>query len=73
MRDDPRRPIDRLIEYIDPTLPLDLEPRVCTLHELEEMAAGKSRLIKELIDYGVLLAGDELLLDRLRRVFEGRL
>lgn len=71
VRDDPRRPIDRLTEYIDPTLPLDLEPRVYTLRELEEMATKKNRLVKELVKYGVLLAGDKSILNKLKELFEG--
>ena len=58
----PRRYPDRISDFIDPTLPIDVEPRVYTISELLELARRRSGLVKEILKYGVLLAGDSGLL-----------
>ena len=65
----PERPIDRLAEFIDPTLPIDLEPRVYTTREIIKMAEEGRRVVKEIISYGKVLAGDATLIDVLRSKF----
>ena len=67
----PERPIDRLAEFIDPTLPIDLEPRVYTTREIIKMAEEGRRVVKEIISYGKILAGDKRLIDELRTKFRG--
>ena len=67
----PERPIDRLAEFIDPTLPIDLEPRVYTTREIIKMAEEGMRVVKEIISYGKILAGDKRLIDELRTKFRG--
>ena len=65
---DHRRPIDRIAEYIDPTLPVDLEPRVYTVDELRAMAKRGARIVNEIIG-GVLLAGDGQVLEELKGLY----
>ena len=55
----PERPVDRIAEFLDPTLPIDLEPRVYTSEEFLRMAREGRRVVREAVEYGILLAGDE--------------
>jgi HEPN domain-containing protein len=66
VKSDVRRFIDRIPEYIDTDLGIDIDPRVYTLDEILKMCRERRKLIKEIIDYGILLAGDQRILDRLR-------
>ncbi|OYT37997.1 MAG: DNA polymerase III subunit beta [Desulfurococcales archaeon ex4484_58] len=70
VRDDRRRPIDRLTEYIDPTLSIDLEPRVYTYNEILRMACRKDKLIEEIIEYGILLAGKRSIIEEIKKYYE---
>jgi len=54
--EDERRPVDRVADFLDPTLSVDVEPRVYTVEELRAMAARGSRIVEE-IRRGVVLAG----------------
>jgi len=65
LRSDNRRPIDRIAEYIDPRMPVDLEPRVYTVEELKIMARRGARIVKEILEVGILLAGDRRVLEEL--------
>jgi len=65
LRSDNRRPIDRIAEYIDPRMPVDLEPRVYTIEELKSMARRGARTVKEILEVGILLAGDRRVLEEL--------
>ena len=56
--DYPKGFIDRISDFIDPTLPIDIEPRVYTVSEFLKLIQSKSMIAKEVLDYGVLLAGD---------------
>jgi predicted nucleotidyltransferase len=66
--EDGRRPMDRIPEFIDPKLPLDVEPRVYTISEMKTMAVSGSRIIEEILRHGKLLAGDPKVLDELRKL-----
>lgn len=65
------RPIDRLAEYIDPTLPIDIKPRVYTRSEILRMAREGRRIVDEVLRYGKLLAGDRSVVEKLRRAYRG--
>jgi len=54
----PDRPQDRVLDFLDPTLTLDVEPRVYTAEEFLRMAREGGRLVKEIVEHGKLLAGD---------------
>lgn len=55
--------MDRITEFIDPTLGIDIDPMVYTLSEMKEMSKRNSRLVKEIKEYGILLAGDNRILE----------
>ena len=67
-RDD-RRAIDRVVEYMDPETSIDIEPRVYTVNELLKMAMERRRIIREMVDHGKLLGGDENILRELKRLY----
>jgi predicted nucleotidyltransferase len=59
VRDDyPKKLLNRIPDFIDPTLPVDIEPRVYTLSEFSKMAQNKERIIREIEKYGIVLAGN---------------
>jgi predicted nucleotidyltransferase len=59
VRDDyPKKLPDRISDFIDPTLPVDVEPRVYTLSEFSKMVQNKERIVREIEKYGIVLAGD---------------
>ncbi len=68
--EDPRRPLDRLVDFMDPTLPVDLDLRVYTIRELLRMAEEGRRLAREVVEYGRLLAGDKSVLDEMARLLK---
>ncbi len=46
------------IVFMDPHMPVDIEPRVYTLDEIYKMAKDKRKIIDEIIKYGRILAGN---------------
>ena len=70
VRDDGRRHIDRVIDFLDPRLPIDVEPRVYTVAELVKVASMCGRLIREVLLHGKLLAGDPSVIELLRGVHD---
>ena len=58
-------PTERSIPYMDPSLPLDLQPFVLTEEELLLMAGEGRKIVRELVEHGVLLAGDEEVLRKI--------
>ena len=60
----PERPIDRLKEFIDPTLPIDLDVRVYTSEEFLKMVEKGMRIVKEVVRYGIVIAGDPTIIGR---------
>jgi len=65
----PKNPIKRLGEFMDPKFPIDLEPRVYTTKEILNMARKKKRVIREIVEYGILLIGEEELIEKIKREF----
>ena len=65
-----KNPIERIKEFIDPNLPIEVEPRVYTTNELLKMAKEKRRIIKEIINYGKLLAGDKKIIKAIKKASE---
>lgn len=66
----PENPMDRMKEFMDPTLPIEVQPRVYTTMELLKMAEEKRRIIMEAVKYGKLLAGDEWIINALRETLQ---
>ena len=64
----PKRPIDRITEYIDPTLPIDIQPTVYTTQEILKMAKQKRKIIKEIITHGKTLAGNKQIINKLKQL-----
>jgi predicted nucleotidyltransferase len=68
--DAPKNPMDRIKEFIDPTLPVEVQPRVYTTSELLTMAGEKRRIIREAVEYGKLLAGDEEIISTIGKILQ---
>ena len=66
----PERFLDRITDFIDPTLSVDVEPRVYTSKELLKMAEEGRKLVREILEYGKLLAGDESIIEAVREALE---
>ncbi len=62
----PENPVERIEDFIDPTLSIDIEPRVYTIKEFIKMAEEGRRIIDEVLKYGILLAGDRKILDEIK-------
>lgn len=62
----PKNPLERLKDFMDPTLPVDLEPRVYTTEELLNMAKEKRRIAKEIAKHGKTLAGDKRIIETVK-------
>ncbi len=65
-----KKPHERISEFLDPTLTVDIDPFVYTLDEILDFARSGRRIVKEILEHGVVLAGDEKLLARIREVYE---
>ncbi|RLE72836.1 MAG: nucleotidyltransferase domain-containing protein [Thermoprotei archaeon] len=68
----PERPMDRIKDFIDQTLSIDVEPRVYTTDEFLKMARDRRRIVKEVLKYGKILAGDETFLEKIRKIYENK-
>ena len=55
--------------YIEPRSPVDIEPRVLTKEEFYKMALEKRMLFRELLDYGIILAGDKKILEEAKAFY----
>jgi len=62
----PENPVERIEDFIDPTLSIDIEPRVYTIKEFIKMAEEGRRIIDKVLKYGILLAGDRKILDEIK-------
>jgi len=63
-----KRPVDRIEDFIDPSLSLDLEPLVYAVDEFLEMARERRKVVLEAVKYGKLLAGDSDILEKAREM-----
>jgi hypothetical protein len=55
--------------YIEPRSPVDVEPRVLTKEEFYKMALEKRMFFRELLDYGIILAGDKKILEEAKAFY----
>ena len=53
------------IEFMDPHMPIDIEPRVFTINRIYEMAKGRRKIIEEIIKNGKILAGNDEIFNNL--------
>ena len=58
-----KRFVDRSLDFMDPSLSVDVEPRVYTLDEIIEMSKQGRKLIGEILEYGKLLAGEKRIIE----------
>ncbi|MGB9727538.1 MAG: nucleotidyltransferase domain-containing protein [Nitrososphaeria archaeon] len=70
--DVPKLSLDRISAYMDSKSPIDIEPRVLTKNEFYIMASEKSRLVREVLEYGIVLAGDSKILDNAKVYFSSK-
>ena len=58
-----KRFVDRSLDFMDPSLSVDIESRVYTLDEIIEMSKQGRKLIGEILEYGKLLAGEKRIIE----------
>ncbi len=63
-------PVKRSAGFIDPSLPIDVEPRVFTTEEFLKMAREGRRIVREVMAYGKLLAGEPEIIKAAGRFLE---
>jgi predicted nucleotidyltransferase len=68
--DYPKKFLDRVTDFIDLTLPIDVEPRVYTENEIMRLAEEGTHIVKEITSYGILLAGDKSVIDKMISVLK---
>ncbi len=61
--------MERIEKFMDPSFPIDLEPRVYTASEILYMAREKRRIIREIVEDGILITGDLSLIEEIRKIF----
>ncbi|MEM0018156.1 MAG: nucleotidyltransferase domain-containing protein [Candidatus Korarchaeum sp.] len=66
----PENPIRRISDFMDPSLPVDVEPLVLTTEEFLKMAKEGRRIVREAIFYGKLLFGDPEIIKAASRYLE---
>lgn len=64
----PKNALDRVKKFIDPTLPVDVQPRVYTSKEIMEMAKSGRKITKEMVKYGKVLAGSDEVIENIREL-----
>lgn len=62
------KPLDRIPAYIEPSLPLDVEPIVLTVDEFFQTVRARRTFAAEVIDNGMYLAGDRGLLEKAKEL-----
>lgn len=65
------RPIDRISKYIDPNLPIDVEPRVYTIEEIVKIAKEGRKIVEEILN-GIILAGEKRVLNLIKKHYNTR-
>ena len=68
VREAPENPLERISAYIDPKVPLDLEPRVFTVEEFFRLTRERRRFALEVLTKSILLAGRKEVLEEARRI-----
>ncbi|MBO3754270.1 MAG: nucleotidyltransferase domain-containing protein [Candidatus Brockarchaeota archaeon] len=63
-------PVKRSAGFIDPSLQIDVEPRVFTTEEFLKMAREGRRIVREVMAHGRLLAGEPEIIKAAGRCLE---
>ena len=58
------------VEFMDPYMPIDIEPRVFTINEIYEMAKGRRKIIEEIIKNSKILAGNYEIFNNLIKLYK---
>ena len=58
-----------VIDFMESWLQVDVEPRVFTLNEIYALSIEKKKIIEEIITNGIFLAGDTLLLEKIKNLY----
>ncbi|MBS7628018.1 nucleotidyltransferase domain-containing protein [Candidatus Bathyarchaeota archaeon] len=66
VRESSERPMDRVMEYLEPKASIDIEPRVYTMKEMQVMMKRGEKIIEEIGEYGILLSGDRRIIKEIR-------
>lgn len=61
------KPVERLTKYMEAKVSIDIEPRVYTIKELREMMKNNAGIVREIAEYGILLGGDENIINEIKR------
>ncbi|MEM1946433.1 MAG: nucleotidyltransferase domain-containing protein [Candidatus Caldarchaeum sp.] len=64
VRESAEKTVDRIPRYIDPSLPLDVEPLVFTVDEFIQTLRTKPLFRAEVAENGLFLAGDRSMLQK---------
>ena len=52
------RIIDRMLDFLDPSSPIDIEPRILTTEEFKTLIKKRDRFASEVLRDGIVLIGD---------------
>lgn len=69
VEDVPKIPLHRISSYIESKSPIDIESRVLTRNEFYNMALEKTMFVREVLEYGIILAGDPKILEEAKVLF----
>ncbi|MEM2151870.1 MAG: nucleotidyltransferase domain-containing protein [Candidatus Bathyarchaeia archaeon] len=61
------RPMDRIARFIETKTLIDVDVRVYTLEEIENMMKCGSRIICEVAEHGIILGGKQEIIKRIKR------
>jgi len=68
----PKRPIDRLIDFMNPLMPIDVDLMVYTTEEILGITKEERKIIGEIVKYNKLLVGDMAVLTDIKRHFKAK-
>ena len=60
------RPMDRIAKFMETKTSVDVDVRVYTLEEIENMIGCGSRIIHEIAEHGIILGGKQEILRRIK-------
>jgi len=61
---------ERVKKFLDPSLQIDVNPFVYTTREIIKMAKNRRKIIREILEYGKVLAGDEKIMEKIKQAFK---
>ncbi|WMT50499.1 MAG: nucleotidyltransferase domain-containing protein [Ferroplasma sp.] len=58
-----------VIDFMEPSFPVDVEPRVYTLDEVYALSIEKKKIILEIIQNGIILSGKQSIMENIRKLY----